>query len=78
MMGVIQVLREVTQLTVNHGSNDFILGILRNSTGMTSRSSASLVDASRARASACVFRSLGTCWILKELNAFSKSLAIYR
>ena len=78
MMLVIQVSGEVTQLTVNHGSADFILGVLRNFIGMTSRSLASLVDASRARASACVFCSLGTCWILKELNAFSKSLAVYR
>ena len=75
MIGVIQVSVEVTQLTDNCGSAGLILRVLRNSIGMTSRSSASLVDASRARASACVFYSLGTCQILKELNALNKSLA---
>ena len=52
MMGAIQVSVVVTQLTVNCGSVDRILGSLRNSIGITYRCSASLVDASRARASA--------------------------
>ena len=78
MMGVIQVSVEVTLLTVDCDSVGIMLGVLRNSMGMTSKSSESLVDASRARASTCVFRSLGTCWILNELNALSKFLAFRR
>ena len=78
MMGAIQVSVVVTLLTIDCGSVGIILGALRNSTEMTSKSSESLVDGSRAEASACVFRSLGTCWILNELNALSKFLALYR
>ena len=78
MIGVIQVSVKVAQLTVNCDPIDIIIGVLRNSTRMTSKSLASLVDASRARASAYVFYSLGTCQILKELNSLIKSLAICR
>ena len=42
MIGVIQVSVEVTQLMVNYDSIDLMLGLLRNSTGMTSRSPSSL------------------------------------
>ena len=52
---------EVTLLTVDYDFVGIMLGVLRYSTGTTSKSLESLVDASRARASACVFYSLGTC-----------------
>ena len=65
----------VTQLTTTYESVNLMLGTLRNSIGMTYRSSTFLVDANRARASAYIFCSLGTCRILKELNAPNKSLA---
>ena len=69
---------EVTLLTVDCDFVGIMLGVLRNSMGTTSKSSESLVDSSRAKASACVFRFLGTYWILNELNALSKSLAFSR
>ena len=75
MMGVIQVSVDVIQPMVNYDFIDLMLGILRNSTGITSKSSASLVDASRAKASACGLCSLGTCRIVKELNVLNRSLA---
>ena len=65
----------MTQLMVASGLVSSLLSMQRNSTGTISKSSEYLVDAKQAKASAYVFRSLGTCWILKEPNAFSKSLA---
>ena len=78
MMGVIQASAEVTLLKVDCELVDVMLGVLRNSTGTTSKSLESLVDASRARAFACVFCSLGTYWILKKLNPLNKSLAFHK
>ena len=78
VIGVIQVSTGTTQLTVTHGSAGNMLGVWRNSTRMTFKSSELLVDARRARASACTFWSLGICWILNKLKALSKSLAFSR